>query len=123
MYCPHCESNVLTRREDLDICLAIILFFFTAGLGLFIYLIYYYGQEENRCVHCNSVCLPQRRDQEISVTPPIKNPYHQNQDGHQVQLIETETNENTGVNYCSSCGSKLERKNISFCPYCGTSIS
>ncbi|MGV9171384.1 MAG: hypothetical protein ACOC44_00465 [Promethearchaeia archaeon] len=50
-YCSKCERNVLLVREDIDLPLAIILLIFTAGFGLFIYLIIYYNREENRCVH------------------------------------------------------------------------
>ena len=122
MYCPHCETNVLTAREDIDICLVVILALFTAGIGLIFYLVYYFSEDENRCVHCNSRCLPQKTGQVVSLTTPVVNPYLHNHENQQVQIIQTNINENTSAKYCSNCGSKLERQNISFCPYCGTNI-
>lgn len=43
-YCSNCQKNVLLVREDIDIPLAIILLVFTAGFGLFVYLIIYYNR-------------------------------------------------------------------------------
>ncbi|MHA2087365.1 MAG: hypothetical protein ACW972_03750, partial [Promethearchaeota archaeon] len=56
MYCPQCKMNVLTKKEDFRVGLAIILIIFTGGLGLLIYAAIYLDKEKNRCVHCNSVC-------------------------------------------------------------------
>ena len=122
MYCPRCETNVLTTREDIDICLAIILLIFTAGFGLFIYLIYYYSQEENSCVHCHNTCIPHRKGQEISLTTPVANPFHLNQETQQVQILQSVSEVNEGVKYCSNCGVKLNRLDMNFCPFCGTNI-
>ena len=122
MYCPHCKSSVLASREDIDICLAIILLIFTAGFGLIIYLIYYYSQDENRCIHCHSICTLQQTGQEISLTSPVTNPYRQTRENQQVQLLQTVGNENEGVKFCNNCGVKLNRQGISFCPFCGTNI-
>ena len=122
MYCKRCESSVLVAREDIDICLALILLIFTAGFGLIIYLIYYYSQEENRCIHCHSICTLQQTGQEISLTTPITNPYRQNQETQQVQLLQTVSHDNEGVRFCNNCGVKLKRQGISFCPFCGSTI-
>jgi len=125
MYCPRCETNVLAAREDIDICLALILAIFTAGVGLIIYLVYYYAQDENRCVHCHSMCLPHQTGQEISLTSPVTNPYRQIQETQQVQQVQqlqVVNNDNGGINFCNNCGSKISRQNTSFCPFCGTNI-
>jgi len=122
MYCPRCESNVLATREDIDICLAIILAIFTSGIGLIIYLIYYYNKEENRCVHCRSICRPQQTGQEISLTSPVSNPYHQNREAQQVQLLQTVSNEGEGAKFCINCGVKLIRQDMNYCPLCGANI-
>ena len=122
LYCPRCDTNVLATREDVDICLAIILLIFTAGIGLFVYLIYYYAQEENRCIHCRSTCLPQKTDQEINLVNAVSNPYHHNQETQQVQVIRTGTSEGEGSKYCSNCGVKLNRQDMNYCPFCGTNI-
>ncbi|MEJ2296521.1 MAG: hypothetical protein P8Y23_17375 [Candidatus Lokiarchaeota archaeon] len=58
MYCNKCQSYGLTKREDLDMGIVIILFIFTGGLGFLIYLGIYYDKEPNRCIHCNSICNP-----------------------------------------------------------------
>jgi len=122
LYCPRCENNVLTTREDIDICLAIILLIFTAGIGLIVYLIYYYAQEENRCIHCRSICLPQKTDQGSKLITPVSNPYHHNQETQQVQLIQVNSGEGEGSKYCSNCGVKLNRLDMNYCPFCGTNI-
>ena len=122
LYCPRCDTNVLATREDIDICLAIILLIFTAGIGLIVYLIYYYAQEENRCIHCRSICLPQKTDQGINLITPVSNPYHYNQETQQVQLLETKSGEGEGSKYCNNCGVKLNRLDMNYCPFCGTNI-
>lgn len=121
LYCPRCDTNVLATREDIDICLAIILAIFTAGVGFIIYLIYYYAQDENRCVHCRSLCFTQKTSQEISLTSPVVNPYHHNRATQQVQVLNTVSNEDEGVKFCNNCGVKLKRQGISYCPFCGSS--
>ena len=122
MYCQRCESNVLVAREDIDICLALILLIFTAGFGLIIYLIYYYSQDENRCVHCHNICLQHQTGQEISLTSPATNPYRHNRETQQVQLLQTVGDEDKHVKFCNNCGVKLNRQGISFCPYCGSNV-
>ena len=122
MYCPRCETNVLAAREDMDICLLLILAIFTAGFGLIIYLIYYYSQDENRCIHCHSICTLQQTGQEVSLTSPVLNPYRQNRETQQVQVLQTVSSEAGGVKFCSNCGSKINRQNTSFCPFCGSQI-
>ena len=112
----------MLKREDIDWMLVIVLLIFTAGIGTLIYLLIHAGKIENRCVHCNSRCLPQKTGQVVSLTTPVVNPYLHNHENQQVQIIQTNINENTSAKYCSNCGSKLERQNISFCPYCGTNI-
>ena len=54
MYCPKCEMNVMTTREDFKIGLAIILAIFTGGIGLLIYMAIYLDKEKNRCIHCKT---------------------------------------------------------------------
>ncbi len=125
LYCPRCETNVLTAREEIDMCLAIILLIFTSGIGLIIYLVYYYSKDENRCVHCRSTCSPHQTGQEISLTSPTPNPYRyiqETQQVQQVQQVQTVNNEVGGVKFCNNCGSKINRPNTSFCPFCGTSL-
>ncbi|MHA2182435.1 MAG: hypothetical protein ACXAAH_13530 [Promethearchaeota archaeon] len=58
MYCPKCKMNVETKKEDFRVGLAIILIIFTGGLGLLIYVAIYLDKNNNRCIHCSSVCSP-----------------------------------------------------------------
>ena len=51
-YCGHCQQQVSAKREEIDICLAIILAIFTVGIGLAIYLAIWHSKPINRCVHC-----------------------------------------------------------------------
>jgi len=121
MFCPQCKTNVLTSREDIDICLAIILLIFTGGIGLIIYLAIYYGRDPNRCVHCNSTCKPKLIEQEPSST-------HQdsNQSYKPIQLApiqEILENDEKQSKYCFNCGVQIdERDGLKFCPFCGTNI-
>ncbi|MFX1381963.1 MAG: hypothetical protein ACFFBP_05915 [Promethearchaeota archaeon] len=117
LYCPHCKTNVLVRREEINWCLVIILAIFTAGIGILIYFIIYFNNPENRCVHCNSICRLEGIKE--STTQLITNPYHVGSQVQVVQLYEQENEE--GANYCLNCGVKLERVG-KFCPYCGTNV-
>ena len=121
-YCPNCKMNVLTVREDINICLLIILGIFTAFIGPLIYLAIYYEKEPNRCVHCKSICQPISNIQNGSVLnskPSQINNY---------QEVETiiENNGNTAgeSKFCSNCGVKIgEREGLKFCAFCGTKIN
>jgi len=121
MYCPQCKMNVLTAREDLDICLAIILLIFTGGIGLIIYLAIYYGRDPNRCVHCNSICTPKLAEQER-----ILNTQNKTQNYKPIQLVPIENEQISNEShskYCFNCGVQLdERDGLKFCPFCGTNI-
>ncbi|MFX1315090.1 MAG: hypothetical protein ACFE9T_04450 [Promethearchaeota archaeon] len=122
-YCPHCEQKVLLTREDIDMCLAIILLIFTAGIGLIIYLVIYYRRAENRCVHCgtqinvfqiektNQISFQQQKTQ--------VNPYVDQTDSTYTSTTLQEVN---NIFYCVFCGEKLENSNIKFCPNCGSKI-
>ncbi|MFO7797341.1 MAG: hypothetical protein ACQERB_09365 [Promethearchaeati archaeon] len=131
-YCEKCGQNTLLKREDLDICLAIILTIFTAGIGLIIYLAIWYSKEENRCVHCGSVVKAFQsssskagNDNRDIFQEPIekgKNPY---------RLSEKITNNNLEENidkivgikaiYCPFCGSEI-KDSLDFCPDCGMEL-
>ena len=66
-YCPNCKQNVLTVREDINLCLIIILCILSAGIFVLIYLAIYYSKEPNRCAHCKSICQPSSSTQTNSV--------------------------------------------------------
>lgn len=113
-YCPHCKQNVLLKREDIDVCVAIILFFFTAGIGLIVYLIIYYSKPQNRCVNCNSIVSPalsEHMTREEIEAPEKPNPYSL-----------TSTN-NESIKFCAYCGEAIQSKNTQFCAHCGTKLT
>ena len=59
-FCPSCGRNVQTKREDIDVGLAIFLLCCTWGIGLIIYLIVYYSQPESVCIFCDAKVEPYR---------------------------------------------------------------
>ena len=112
-YCPHCQQNVLMRREEMNIALAIILLCFT-GIGFFIYLIYYFSKPENYCVHCSSIC---------QATLPSAAP----QTTHQMQYQARSNTQNVQsvknhLNFCPFCGNILNEGTKNFCPSCGSKL-
>ncbi len=121
-YCPNCKMNVLTVREDIDMCLLIILFIFTAGIGILIYLAIYYDKEPNRCVHCKSICHPIsniHNDSVLNLKPSQNNNYQEA--GKYVENNEQAVGESK---FCSNCGVKIgEREGLKFCAFCGTKIN
>ncbi|TFG18456.1 MAG: hypothetical protein EU531_00420 [Promethearchaeota archaeon] len=117
MYCEKCQANVLTKREDLDIGIIIILFIFTAGLGVLIYLVVYYEKKSNRCIHCNSICKPmlleyQNEQNLASVEETSKK--------MQNYVYVTKIEEN--VKFCYNCGTELDARERKFCPFCGVNV-
>lgn len=119
-YCPNCKKNVLTVREDINICLIILLGIFTAFIGPLIYLAIYYEKEPNRCAHCKSICQPISNMQNDSALKPAQiNKY---------QEVETNIENNGNVaadsEFCSNCGVKIgKREGLKFCAFCGTKIN
>ena len=119
MYCPNCKMNVYTVREDIDIGLIIILFIFTAGIGILIYLAVYYDKKVNRCIHCKSVCKPLLIEQAPEVNEQASSEVKQ----YKPIIKEDVKSDNQDSKFCFNCGVKLdEREGRNFCPYCGTNI-
>lgn len=131
-YCEKCGQNTLLKREDMDICLAIILAIFTAGFGLIIYLIIWYSKEENICVHCGTVATPVQ----TQVTQTEKNILHtsqqaidENRNPYKTKGIKAEVNHEASyikvfdqkAIYCPFCGVKLDNDD-EFCPDCGMKV-
>jgi len=117
-YCPNCKMNVLTVREDIDICLIIILSIFTAGIGTLIYLAIYYEKEPNRCVHCKSICQPIFNIQNDSVLNSKPSQINKYQEAEKFAQVAVESK------FCSNCGVKIgEREGLKFCAFCGTKIN
>ncbi len=119
-YCYHCKQNVLLSREDIDICLALILLIFTAGIGLVFYMLYYYRKEEIRCVHCGATCSPTFNRSETQIAPQISNqPQHQEKILQEQKPVETKK---AGVNFCPLCGEEFDQEGVKFCPSCGNKV-
>ncbi|MBN1801362.1 MAG: zinc ribbon domain-containing protein [Candidatus Lokiarchaeota archaeon] len=119
-YCNYCEQNVLLKREEFDVCLAIILLFFTAGIGLLIYLAIYYSKPPDRCVHCNTICLPGSDDQQQVQTS--QNPYVlREQQQNQIKKPQNMKKTDNILEYCGFCGENIE-PGAKFCKNCGTKL-
>jgi len=107
-YCPKCKDKVLTKREEINIPLLIILGIFTGGLGAIVYLVIFYNQEQNRCVHCNSIC------QKVSKNPDVSRGINNLPQARNI------------YNFCPSCGNKLiqlDYTESNFCSYCGGKLT
>lgn len=113
-YCPNCKQIVDTIREEINIPLLIILGVFTGGIGAIIYVLIYYANEPNRCVHCNSIC---KQNFFNEVKTPNK-PLNEN------KRYISSNNQNM-INFCPNCGGKLLQSGSSvnnYCLYCGSKL-
>jgi len=131
-YCEKCGQNTLLKREDLDICLSIILTIFTAGIGLIIYLAIWYSKEENRCVDCGSVVKAfqssssksENNNRDIFQQPieKGKNPYRLSEK-ITINNLEENIDRIVGIKaiYCPFCGSEIN-DSLDFCPDCGMEL-
>ena len=121
-YCPNCKMNVLTVREDINICLLIILGIFTAFIGPLIYLAIYYDKEPNRCVHCKSICQPISTIQNDNIINPKPLQINKYQEAENYIKINAQVADES--KFCSNCGVKIgEREGLKFCAFCGTKIN
>ena len=119
-YCYHCKQNVLLAREDIDICLAIVLLIFTAGIGLIIYMVIYYGKEEDRCVHCGATCSQTFDSSGSQIAPQVSTQPHQQ--GRSLPVQEVVQEKKTGFNFCPFCGDNFDQEGVKFCPNCGSKV-
>jgi len=121
-YCPNCKMNVLTVREDINLCLIIILCILSAGIFVLIYLAIYYEKEPNRCVHCKSICQPISNIQSNSALNSKSSQINKYQKVDNSINIDTPTVMDS--NFCSNCGVKIgEREGLKYCAFCGTKIN
>ncbi|MFX1381962.1 MAG: hypothetical protein ACFFBP_05910 [Promethearchaeota archaeon] len=114
-FCHHCNQNVLLRREEFDVCLAIILLLFTAGIGFIIYLAVYYSKPEDRCIHCgNRIALIEssQYSQQNVHNKGIPKPVSSKPSQEEIQIIDEPI-------YCAFCGDKLSTEE-NYCPNCGS---
>ncbi|MHA1147050.1 MAG: hypothetical protein ACTSR8_02285 [Promethearchaeota archaeon] len=106
-FCPQCKQNVLMKRKDLNIGLAIILIIL-GFFGFIIYLIFHYTQPPNKCIHCETQCNTRLLDASGQVLLP------QNIPSDQLRIIGNKPN------YCPLCGEKMDTRNPNLCSGCGT---
>lgn len=117
MYCPNCEKNTLTKREDFSFLLAFLLAF--TGLGLVIYILYHIDKKKDRCIHCETKCIPKKlnENQTESKYQLQKN----TPDSLEYKPIELEK---VKINFCHNCGVELgEREDIKYCALCGSNVN
>lgn len=122
MYCSNCKTNVLTVREEIDLGLVIILFIFTAGFGLLIYLAIYYDKKPTHCVHCKAICRPNLSEQTNNHLTLKPNEAKSYQEVKLYKANEPIIEEHS--KFCYNCGVQLsEREGLKFCAFCGTKIN
>ena len=114
-YCPNCNKNVTTTREDIDIGLAIFLLCCTMGVGFFIYLIVYFSQPETHCIFCSSQTLQptfsgtSQNTAQFSGEKVVK---------QTVREPVAEEGSTSSRKYCPLCGTAFTRGQ-QFCENCG----
>ncbi|TFG11100.1 MAG: hypothetical protein EU535_07750 [Promethearchaeota archaeon] len=106
-YCPQCQQNVLMKRKDLNVGLAIILFIL-GFFGFIIYLIIHFSQPPDKCVHCDTQCTTRLLDSTGKVV------LNQALPSNQFKVVGDKPN------YCPLCGEKMDARQPNFCPNCGT---
>ena len=120
MYCPQCQKNVETKKEDFRIGLAILLIIFTGGFGLLIYVAVYLDKAKNRCIHCNNVCQTQ-----IINDPPMPNYQVISSSGQSLKqqtILELQPVEGK-AKFCYNCGVELNQsEEAKFCALCGSNV-
>ncbi len=121
MYCPKCNMNVYTKKNEFNIGLAIILAIFTGGIGLLIYVAIYLDKEHKpRCIHCDSVCYEQKETDQQSSKYQVINISHQPERSKVIK--KSQQTEEKAV-FCYNCGTELDQsENAKFCALCGSSI-
>ncbi|MFX1365993.1 MAG: hypothetical protein ACFFCE_01340 [Promethearchaeota archaeon] len=121
MYCPKCNKNVYTKKNEFNVGLAIFLAIFTGGIGLLIYVAVYLDREHHpKCIHCNSVCYEPMEDHQAIASYQVMSGSNQVQ--NQQLVLETYKNQEKSK-FCYNCGSELDpNEKAKFCALCGSSI-
>lgn len=114
-YCPNCNKNVTTTREDIDIGLAIFLLCCTMGVGFFIYLLVYFSQPETRCIFCSGPTIQPKYDGTAQRTQqfPAEKIVTQN-----VREPVAKKGATSSKKYCPLCGTSFNEVQL-FCENCG----
>ena len=104
-YCPNCNKNVTTTRKDIDAGLAIFLCCCTGGIGLLVYLVVYFSQNETQCIFCSTETIPLNYEGKPAYTQLPSNP-----------AKDTMTPSSNATDISTGDSSKK------FCPYCGAAL-
>jgi hypothetical protein len=104
-YCPNCKKNVTTTRKDIDAGLAIFLCCCTGGIGLLVYLIVYFSQNETQCIFCSTETVPLNYEGDHSYS--------------QVPTSPVKDTITSGPNALNNTSANSFKK---YCPYCGTAL-
>ena len=116
MYCPNCQTDTFTKREDFRYLLAFLLAF--TGIGLIIYILYYIDKKKDRCVTCDMMCLP-RKAIKKQVDSEDQEQINESSKSPEFKPIELEKSKN----FCHNCGEEVgEREGIKYCALCGINI-
>ena len=115
-HCPRCERTVVLRREEIDMCLCIVLFF--TIIGGIIYLIIYFNKPIDRCVQCNTRIS--YIDSNQYSQQQYQNQYNQTPSSPQneIQSLQSEEPVKDDKKYCQFCGEKVN-PGTKHCPNCG----
>lgn len=118
-FCPSCNTQVLLKREDIDICLAVILLIFTVGIGLILYLVYYYNKQEDRCNICG---IKITSSQSPGLYGYDNQPRNQYASISKITQPPEEFLEELDIpRFCPLCGEKIVH-GIFYCPKCGGKV-
>ncbi len=127
-YCPYCQKNVYMKKEDFKVGLAILLLVFTAGFGLFIYLMIYLDKQPNRCIYCGTKC--QELLLSSSPSAPENSESVKSAPYQKVSITTAQTDFpkkqvllQEEARFCMNCGAELENNvDQRYCPACGKKI-
>ena len=126
MYCPNCQKEVQTKREDINWALLVLLTIFTAGIGVLVYLSAYFKKPMNKCIYCNAICFSR---EQLHLNNENRNEISLNNHSSSEQVLTTikktplkkgNAQSHKNHKYCSNCGLEIDhREKLNFCAYCG----
>ncbi|MFX1236267.1 MAG: hypothetical protein ACFFAS_11165 [Promethearchaeota archaeon] len=106
--CQEIKEPTPLEKDEINWCLVILLGIFTGGIGVIIYFAIYFSKPQNKRTTFYTT--------QVVYKPTEKhNPYI-------LEKTPGEESDEDIVQFCPSCGVKLERSKSKFCPFCGTSV-
>lgn len=124
-YCPNCQKNVVTDREDIDVGLALFLFCCTGTIGFWIYLIVYFSRPEDRCVFCDgkTEAFRPHHYQGNAIPPPSGQQWQNNSYVAPPRPYKPVKSKEQQVKIDENTGMPIDSKLKRFCPMCGAEFS